>query len=111
MLPVRDVPPVWLISSCLLIWDTFPPLTGEISLELSIIGRSCTTCAGEIVGVLLSLFVISPIGVVDDIGVIVVDIDDSVTKLDIGISTDESGWLIVCKYSTSILKRLEYSNI
>ena len=43
---------------------------------------------------LLLLFVISLIGVVDDIGVIVVDID-GVTELDLGISTDESGWLIL----------------
>lgn len=91
--------------------------SGEINLDLSIGGRSCITCSGqvdgmflplpEIDGVFLSLLemdvVFSPlfvmslnIGIDDGIGVAVADIDDiGVTDPPVGVSAGESGWLIV----------------
>ena len=88
-------------------------------MDLSIGGRSFTTCTGEIFAIFFSLFVISfkvctsggigvaaevndDIGVVtadndiDDTGVTVGDDDIGVTDLDGGVSINGNGWLTAC---------------
>ena len=63
-------------------------ISEEISLELSIDGRSCTTFSGDIVGMFLPVFVISvKVSMDDDIGVAVVDISVAVIDIDdIGVA-------------------------